>query len=111
MSHDKDFIKKINTSDTLLLNEQDEMYDYLLKKENKKLEHLSRIVEYENNQAIIFHSTLESLITKTYKNCKDILEDLQKFKKIDKIFASYERKIYFGIFIICLSIFLMLFYI
>ena len=97
---------------TNLFEEQQELYDYLTKKESRTLNKLDKVIEYneQTKNKDLTYNIFNTIVFNMYTNCRDVMIDLSKKKKIHKVFQDYNRKIYVGITIIVLAFFLMLFY-
>lgn len=90
-----------------LLQEKDELYDYLHKDKNKNLKQLSKLLEKEEDSINFLNTPLHKIILKTIKTNESVYTKL--LKKKTKISLNYEEKIYLGVTCFILSMLLLIF--
>lgn len=116
VKHIEDFI---NESDMQRSNdsklETEDLYQTLMKKEDKVLDTINNMTEYKRTQESeaerFINMSLYSIVRKTFKVITELMEALQQKKNSREVmreFMKEERIIYLGIFIVSISVFLLL---
>ena len=116
VKHIEDFI---NESDTKRFNDSnlatEDIYQTLMKKEDKVLDTINNMTEYKRTQELkdggFINMSLYSIMRKTFKVITELMEALQQRKNSREVmreFLKQERLIYVGLFIVCISVFLLL---
>lgn len=90
-----------------LLQEKDELYDYLNKDKRKNLKKLSKLLDDEEKQLDFINTPLHKILLKTINTVEKFSNKIMK--KDFKFVMNYEEKIYIGIACLLISMMLMLF--
>lgn len=116
VKHIEDFI---NESDMRRSNdsnlETEDIYQTLMKKEEKVLDTINNMAEYRRTQESeagrFTNMSLYSIVRKTFKVITELMEALQQKKNSQEVlreFLKEERIIYLGVFIVFVSVFMLL---
>lgn len=89
-----------------LVQEKDDLYDYLQKDKNKNLKKLSKLLEKEEDSIDFFNTPLHKILLKTIKTNESVYTKLMNKKT--KLSLNYEEKIYLGVTCLMLSMLLLL---
>lgn len=92
------------TIDTIENN--DDIFSNLLKKEDKVIDMVNRVVDQKNkamNKASIQDATMSVVILRVFKVIFGIMKDLQEGKRLSVIFRR-DRLLYLGIFLFFVSL-------
>jgi hypothetical protein len=92
---------------------RDEIYEELIKKEDHVLDTINRVVNYSNEKEAktkeFLNMSLDKIIHTFFWNLKLMFDELSSVKSIQdfsKVFLRDDRKIYLGMLLVIISIFL-----
>ena len=94
-------------SNSKLLQEKDELYDYLNKDKKKNLKKLSKLLADDEKQIDFINTPLHKILLKTIHTVESFSNKI--IKKDFKFSMNYEEKIYIGIACLIISMLLLLF--